>query len=453
LQPPTALSDALQRSSESVVISTKRVLVIAYFFPPLANSGTQRPLKFVKYLPQFGWTPTVLTVDTPPDKAVDDSLMGDIPPGVQVVRVPMLSEQIGTIAGSLACGILDRLKISEAVSWRMRSIWKEPDLYALWLPSARRAGLRLMRGTSYDAIIATGFPWTSLLLGRDLSRRTGRPFIADFRDPWSADDVFRTASTAPKRDRELAMERSVVKQASVVLSVSENMAQVMRDIHQTENKAKFVTITNGYDPDDSAKREQKPAPKAGTFRLVFTGVWRPGYGPDALYDAIEHLSKTNPSAISNLEVIAVGFPPGEGARRGLSKYICEFGRVSHNDALGWIETADALFLSIAGGAFQQLALPGKLFEYIASARPVIAMTNPDSEAARLLEDVGGGLVIRPGDLDRLTSTLIVACAGRLQVPPRNPKALTKYERRNLTEQLAMVLNRAMVTSAPDRVQV
>ena len=139
----------------------KRVLFLAYLFPPIANSGTQRPLKFVKYLSQYGWQPTVVTAAHADGHRVDEAMLADIPAGVAVERVPMLNEQVRDTI--LRCGRGTRLaaRVAEAVSWRLRDRFRTPDLYALWRPGARRAGARLMRDGDFDAIYATGFPWTT----------------------------------------------------------------------------------------------------------------------------------------------------------------------------------------------------------------------------------------------------------------------------------------------------
>jgi hypothetical protein len=168
----------------------KRVLFLAYLFPPIANSGTQRPLKFVKYLSQYGWQPTVVTAAHAGGHRVDTGMLADIPPDVDVVRVPMVNEwardAIQRVAGGTALG----RRFAESINWRMRAHFRRPDLYALWRPMARRAGLRVLRESRHDAIFATGFPWTTLLVGLDLSRATGLPLIADFRDPWVGEDLF-----------------------------------------------------------------------------------------------------------------------------------------------------------------------------------------------------------------------------------------------------------------------
>ena len=334
-----------------------------------------------------------------------------------------------------------RTRVSESISWRLRERWQQPDLYALWRPTARRAALRAFRDVGFDAIFATGFPWTSLLIGRDVSRATGRALVADFRDPWAADDLFNAGNAG-----DLALERSVVRQASAVISVSETMTGCMTAAYQDPDREKFVTIPNGYDPEDL----EVPAPPTHErFRIVYTGVWKPGYTLDALYDVIERLARSAPELVANVEVVAAGFTPGHAERRGLSKYITELGVVSHQEAVSLMYSADLLYLPNPAGSRQQWCLPGKTFEYLATGRPVLAVTEPDGEAGRLVQQIGGGVVISPNDSDRLERVIAEALARRtLTVPAQHRGGLEAFQRPALARRLATVLD--SVTRQPSR---
>jgi hypothetical protein len=299
--------------------------------------------------------------------------------------------------------------------------------------------LRLFRAVGFDAVYATGSPWSSLLVGRDIARQTGVPFVADFRDPWAGDDVFLSHLSATRRRRELALERSVVDQADAVVSVSDAMTELMRAIHANVPASRFVTIHNGYDPADLATCEAQQ--RSGKFRVVYTGNWAPDYNPGALYTAVERLESAHPDHVQNLEIVAAGFAPGEAARRRLSHLIREVGPVSHPSALGWMQSADALFLTVAGGAYQTHHLPGKLFEYLGTRRPIIAMADPEGETGRLIRRIGGGVVIPWNDSELLARTLFDAMkAGNLRVTPQDLSALAAFERSALAERLAGVLD-------------
>lgn len=423
----------------------KRVLFLAYLFPPIANSGTQRPLKFAKYLLEHGWAPTVLTAAAFHGHATDPELLADVPAEVDVVRVPMLSEGI---AGALRRGLGNRLggRLGDALAWRLRERYRSPDLFALWRPAVTREALRIFHRTGFDAIYATGAPWTSLLAGRDIATATGRPLIADFRDLWAGEHLFR--AERPPHDEELALERQVVERAHTVVTASATMTRCLSAAHPHVDDRKFVTIHNGF---DAADLRPRPVREAGqTFRIVFAGVWKEGYNPSELYDSLDWLRRSQPHILDGVEVTAAGFPPGEARRRGLGAIIKEVGIVGHREAVALMQSADVLYLSHVDPD-RQWVVPGKLYEYLASGSPVMALTHPDKETAQIIRAVGGGVAISPEDPGTLYHALGEVCRLKtFETPPRNQEALASFERRQLAAKLASVLNEACYTTRSTR---
>lgn len=416
----------------------KKVLFLAYLFPPIANSGTQRPLKFAKYLADYGWEPTVITASQFDGHNTDQGLVADLPDNVNVVRVPMLNEEIGNTIAWLTGGGRFGRKLGDAVRWRMQAHRRSPDLYAWWQPTVIREATKLLIGSRFDAIYATGFPWTSLLIGCELSRTTGIPLVADFRDLWAGENLFR--SERPPHDQELALERRVVQCATAVVTASASIGRQLAAAHPDVDEEKFVTIHNGFDAADFAADPQRPRVKR--FRIVFTGVWKEGYNPSELYDTIDWIRRSKPALLDEVEVIAAGFTPGEARRRGLTAYIDERGVVPHDEALSLMRSADILYLSHVDPQ-RQWVVPGKLYEYLASGSPVLALTHPERETAKIIAKVGGGIALSPEDPGTLFQALAEACRARtLNVPERNPDALAAFERRQLTAKLAAVLEDA-----------
>jgi hypothetical protein len=365
-----------------------------------------------------------------------------------VLRVPMLNERIArAITMMLGGGALGK-RVGDAVSWRMQQRWRSPDLYALWQPTVVRAALRIYRETGFDAIYATGFPWTSLMIGRAIAKATGRPFVADFRDLWSGESLFREGQ--PTHDVEVALERQVLEDATAVVSASESMTRSFVNLHPSLDADKFITIHNGFDPLDL---DVTPAAKEpGRFRIVYTGVWKEGYNPSELYHTIDWLKRSQPAVLDNVEVIAAGFKPGEARRRGLANYVKEVGVLPHDQAVALSRSADLLYLSHVHPD-RQWAVPGKLYEYFASGAPVLALTDLQGETARIIARVGGALAISPDDPGNLYHALLDACRlRRIAMPPRNDDALRVFERRHLAGRLAGILtdvsSRAGVRAEP-----
>ena len=416
----------------------KRVLFIVYYFPPLADSGTQRPLKFSKYLPDFGWHPIILTVDDPPNNDLDVSLLDEVRMGTRVLRVRMLSDSIGDVLGRCTFGIVDRKRVKEGVSWRLREVWHMPDVYALWRPSATRVATKLFKSEGFDAIYATGYPWTSLLIGRDISRATGVPLIADFRDPWVGDELFKPKPTASQWQRHFELESSVVQQAAIVVSTSDAITAKLQTAHSDVPRERFVTITNGFDPADATGGTSDLSRKSLKFRLVYTGVWQVGYGLDALYSIIQELARTVPSALRNFELVAAGFTPGMARRMGIEPWVTELGKLPHRDALALMRTADALFAT----APQPSAIASKLFEYLAADRPIVLVSRPDGESARLIKRTGGGISISPDNREELKALLSsIGGGGTVEIPPQDPAQVSGLTRNALTGRLAHLLDR------------
>ena len=416
----------------------KRVLVLAYLFPPIANSGTQRPLKFVKYLAENGWEPIVVTAAQFHGQPVDHKLIDEIPKNVRVHRVPMLNERVADMIAAALGGTALGKRAGEAVRWRMQARRCTPDLYASWIPTALRAAKNIFRETGFDAVFATGYPWSTLQLGREVARATGRPLIVDFRDLWAGDTW--PSDQRMAHELELAAERAVVESAAVVVCTSDKMCRLMANTHPSVDEAKFVAIHNGYDADNFA--DVVPAPMTNKFRIVYTGVWKDVYNPGALYNSIDWIRRSAPEALEHVEVIAAGFRPREARMRGLSRYINEVGILPHREALSLMRSAHLLYLTHEDQD-RQWAVPGKLYEYLASGRPVIANTIPDGEAARIIARVGGGKVVSPADPGELYHALLDACRSKsMRVPPVDPDALASFERRALTAKLAAVLSAA-----------
>src|SRR3954447_4054037 len=160
----------------------KRVLVIAYFFPPLGGAGVQRTLKHVKYLPEFGWEPVVLTTSSRSYPALDPSLEAEIGAGVPVIRagaIPVLGR-----ARVLGGEALRRLRLQSA-----GAALTFPDEYAEWVPGAIRAGVRAAREHDVEAIYVSSPPFSAVVAALEIRRRTGLPLVTDFRDEWVANDL------------------------------------------------------------------------------------------------------------------------------------------------------------------------------------------------------------------------------------------------------------------------
>jgi len=418
----------------------KKVLFIACLYPPIANSGTQRSVKFTNYLPDYGWEPTVLTVENAMEKMLEPALLQEVRPGTRIERVPFMSDLVARKIGKIFRLLLPEVRVAEGLSWRFQNIWKCPDLWATWRPTAVRRAVELFQIEEYDCIFATGFPWTSFLVARDIAQRTGKPYVLDFRDLWTSWEADWDSSSRFVRWLSNRQELIVVRDASAIITVSDTLARVLTDMLPISSECPVVSITNGYDPVDF-QVEQARTNSNGKVRIVYTGVWKAGYSPKALYDAMQLIQRDFPDVVQRLDVLCAGFPPGSYGQNSLDNMVQELGRVAHSEAIALMKSADALFLPVAEGDYAIGSLPGKLFEYLGSGKPIIAVVPAESEVAQVLNRIGGAIRLDPGDINGLAKVLVdIAQAGGPTWGISDPSLTACYKRRYLTSKLAEVLS-------------
>jgi glycosyltransferase involved in cell wall biosynthesis len=414
----------------------KKVLIVAYLYPPIFNSGTRRSLEFVNHLPDHGWEPTVLTVADPDAGECDPALLAEVRPGTRIERVPSAPARLTAWLMPLLGKRVDPVRLKAALQWRMATLWRVPDVCAGWVPGAVARACELHREHRFDAIYATGWPWSDFLVARKAGARTGVPYVVDYRDLWKPAEVEWDQATTLQRLLNPRLERQVLRHAAGVIATT---ASFLRLLPQELLPRHRFAITNGYDDQDFAGIAAE-GPPPGEVRIVYTGVWRPGYGPDDLYAAVRLLRQRGSPAAGRLRIACAGFAPGRAAEYGIADCVSERGRVSHAEALAMMCGADALYLPVSKGVYEFASIPGKLFEYLGSGRPVLASAQAGSEVAGVIAQVGGALRLEPGDVEALADSLEALCEGRAAFPPRDAAALAGYTRAGLTGKLAAALD-------------
>jgi glycosyltransferase involved in cell wall biosynthesis len=411
----------------------RRVLFIAYLYPPIANSGTRRSLAFANHLPDLGWEPLVLTLEPEPQAPLDAELLAEVRPGTRIERVALQSRLrarrwAGWLPGSLG------KRVVEALAWRLRARANVPDEAAGWLAPAVERAVAWHDAAGFDAIYASGWPWTGFLIAREVSRRTGKPYVLDYRDQWTpSGDMSWEQVSAEQARQNPALERLAARDAAAIVTVTQALVDsIARDC----DRSGLHLITNGFEPKDFAG-DVTPLGD-GLLRITYTGVWRPGYGLQDLYAAIALLKAQGRPELARLRVQAAGFKPGHAAQAGVTDWVTEFGPVPHGQALTLMKQADLLYLPVPTGYYATASLPGKLFEYLACGRPVLAVVPEGSEVARVLEDTGGGVRCEPGDVAGLAEVLLGWLKGEARMAP--PSGIERYSRAATTRRLAQVLD-------------
>jgi glycosyltransferase involved in cell wall biosynthesis len=411
------------------------VLVVAYFFPPLGGGGVQRTLKFIKYLPQCGWKPVVVTPRQAPTRLTDADLAAEIPTQARILRT-------------------GDLRLPSWMPWRVRA-WITRWLFMVddhigWYGYAMKASQQCIREEDVQAIYSTSAPYTDHLIAYRLKRRNNLPWVADFRDPWVGNF---SASFPTRLHQRLAerLESAVVHAADRVLVVSEPMRGAMLARYPDLPAAKVVLLPNGYDRQDFASLQPEviqAADEANRFLLVYSGSF---YGrrqtAEKFLLALKQIIEAGLVPKERLRVRFVG-NSGKGTLDlietiGLKEVCQTTGYLPHRQSLAHLMAADVLLLIVGRGPGSEAVFTGKIFEYLASGKTILCLADPGA-AADLVREAQAGVVVDPEDIeaiaDQIKELYLRWVDGALNRQQAKPEVVERYERSALTGQLAAVLN-------------
>jgi len=434
------------RSSKSEM---NKVLVITYYWPPSGGGGVQRWLKFVKYLPEFGWEPIVYTPVNQNAPATDESLSTDISTDLKIIQQPIWEpynlyrfisgrEKEDNLGASFATGKNSNRIIENLANW-IRSNLFIPDARKFWIRPSVTFLKKYIQEENIQIVVTTGPPHSMHLIGLKLKKRTGIKWLADFRDPWTDIDYYdqlRLTKWADKRHHQL--EKQVLGNADLVTCVSEsNKEKLGKKI-----SADIRVITNGYDEDDILSVSAIPDKK---FTLVHIGTFMANRNPDLLWDIIAEAVHENEDFKNDFELHLVGKTDKqivyELEKRNLIPHVKIKEPVSHKEAIQLQKNAQVLLLTVNKTGDPKGMVTGKVFEYLVSDRPILAIGPEDGDLARILKDTRTGVISDFNDKDGLKKKLLTFYndykQGKLTVKSKN---LDKYSRKNLTKIMADFLN-------------
>ena len=411
----------------------KRLLIISYYWPPTGGSGVQRWVKFSKYLPEHGWQPVIYTPENPERLAYDESLLADIPECTEVIRRRIVEpyglyrKLFGRSGGEVNPLNSSGKSLKSKLSRVVRGNLFIPDPRVSWVRCSVRFLKKYLREHPVDAVVTTGPPQSMHLIGRGLKRSLGLPWIADFRDPWTRMFYYKHLCLSKFADRKHhRLEQGVLDEADLVLAVS----PPVRDDFQAQTGTPVHLITNGYDEDDFPVREPGSR-KDGKFRIVHTGLFAADGNPLKLWDALARRCREDEDFAQRLEIRLAGktdAPVLEAIReRGLGAQLVDLGYLPHSRVVQEQQEADLLILPLRHEPEYAKVLPGKIFEYIASGRPVLGIGQEDGAAAAILRDSGAG---RMYDWDREDKFLEF-----MDMDHEAAEGAARYSRKALTRQL------------------
>lgn len=418
----------------------KKVLIITYYWPPSGGAGVQRWLKFVKYLPEFGIEPLVLTVDAEQAAypVVDASLEKDIAPETQVFRTScidyfkfyrLFSGKKDLPTGGISSGGKSSLK--QKIMGFVRGNLLLPDPRRGWNSYAYAKAAELIRTYNIDTVVTTSPPHSTQLIGLKLKQKLGIRWIADLRDPWT--DIyyynqFYHTSIAKAIDK--TYERKVVEHADALITVSADLARIYSNKTTAPVQNKIHIIPNGFDESDFP-------PEVNTIQdepvITYTGTLSDEYD---LHGFIRAMHDNN---ASNLRLRFVG------KVSATQQHLLEdlpikpeyIGHVPHHASIQHLMNARILLLVIPKVTNNRGILTGKFFEYLATGKPVLAIGPCDGDLAEIIKSTGCGSIYDYSDWEGISRFIELHKTSAHHILP-SEKAMA-YSRRNLTKQLSTVL--------------
>jgi glycosyltransferase involved in cell wall biosynthesis len=451
--------------------------MVSYYFPPAGGPGVQRVAKHVKFLRDFGYEPIVLTATAedyskPSELSAptDASLAGEVPEDIEVERVA--SKQPFRLIGWLRSMRLDAL----------RELVFIPDTAITWIRPAVRRAREIARRRQIALVYTSVKPHSVAIIGLMLKRALGVPWVIDFRDPWTQ-YFLATFPTRLHFRLEQWLERFLLRRADHIITITPTARENLLSWCKFLSPERVSVITNGFD-DEDFDAPAKRAATNGSFRFVYSGVfcgapldtagsqpnlseraWRGlrrwfsytprrfdrlTHSPKFLLDALRDLFNEKPELQGKIKLLHIGpFDKANSdyARKlGIENALEAPGYVSHSRAVELVSSADALFFCLADSETGERndCVPQKVYEYLGSRRPVLALT-PEGDARDFFSRAGTAVVCDPRSISEIKAGIVALAQGSFE-PHSNEEFIRRFQRRSLTRQLATVFDRVLAGS-------
>lgn len=424
----------------------KKVLIITYYWPPAGGPGVQRWLKFVKYLREFNIDPIVYVPENPDYPMEDTSFLTEVPSGITILKRPILEPyRLASVFSKkktkrISKGVIssENQSVIEKLMLWVRGNFFIPDARKFWVkPSVTFLG-KYLAENNISTIITTGPPHSLHLIGMELQDKTGVKWIADFRDPWTTigyHKALKLTKSSELKHKEL--EKKVLQAADQLIVTSYTTKKEFQRITDTP----IEVITNGYDVHyfNQTALDNK-------FTLSHIGSLLSGRNPQVLWEVLAELKKESDSFSNDLKIQLVGVISdaviNSLKENGLENDLHQNAYVAHSEALKLQRTSQVLMLIEIDSKETQCIIPGKLFEYMAAERPILAIGPEEWDAAQIIRETNTGKTFGYKSRERLKSAVweyyLSYKKNELKV---YPIGLQKYTRRALTEHLSRIIKR------------
>lgn len=423
----------------------KKVLIITYYWPPAGGPGVQRWLKFVKYLPGFGIQPIVYIPENPTYPLLDEGLLNEVSPDVTILKNKIIEPYGWASAFSksstkkISSGIIPHKRkqsfLQRIMLWIRGNLFI-PDARVLWVKPSVSYLSKYIVENGIDTIITTGPPHSLHLIGLKIKEKHNLKWIADFRDPWTTigyHKALKLSSFAAQKHRTL--EKQVLTTADTILVTSPTTKQEF----QALTTKPIAVITNGYDVEAIPKQTLDEK-----FTIAHIGSFLSERNPRILWKAFSELIAENVDFETHFQLKLIGAVSREVLDAieefRLSGYVNNMGYVSHKDAVAEQRKSQVLLLVEIDSEETKCIIPGKLFEYLVSERPIIAIGPEEADFSSIIKTTNTGVFITYDDKDKLKDSILLYFNQYLQGNLKaNAIGLQQYSRKNLTGQLAQLL--------------
>lgn len=438
----------------------RRVLFISYAFPPTGGGGVQRSVKFAKYLPKFAWRPTILTVANPSVPVHDHDFASDLDPTMNIVRARTLEPGYAVKKQIVDNGTGTRksTRFLRSILRNLSARFFQPDPQILWNPQAYRAAKRTLRSVSHDAILVTGPPFSSFLLGCKLKQKFGLPLILDFRDEWMI--ACRYLENQQQRDKGFHKQQTMMLKTlqfadAVITTTQASASELQKHCDEINSRARVICIYNGFDPDD-IDGVALPSPRSEKLQITYTGTLWKLTDISPFVSALVALHQASPERCARLKLSIAGrrTPPQDVVLERLNdtKFTIEpHGYLAHKQSLQLATDSDILLLLLSDQPGAERVVPAKLFEYLALGKTILAIV-PLGETRNLMRGQPNCHLFHPSETDKIARWLSIRLdahslhhsGNSIPTGSSADAALTsEFSRLNLTSQLADVLQKSI----------
>ena len=427
-----------------------KVLIITYYWPPASGPGVQRFLKICKYLRMFEWEPIVLTVRNGSYPSFDETLIHDIPDNLSVYKTQtcepftLFNKFSGKKGRDSSVGFINmnqKKSLFQRIAFFIRANFFIPDARIGWKSFALRQAYRIIKKEQIDAVITTGPPHSTHLIGHKLKYKFHLPWIADFRDPWTTvyyNEIFPRTKFTEKLDYHL--ESKVLRESDLVTVVSHGLKEEYMGRAQ-----RLEIIYNGYDEEDVIHSATE---KSNIFTLSYIGNLKPNQNITMLWEALNELKKeiNHFSQLFRLRFIGnIDNQILEDVNHNNLQDITETKSfVPHREATKLMSASNMLLFIVPFVTNNRLIITGKLFEYIASQTPILSIGPTGGNAAKILSESGRDDMITYDDKEQCKQLIKQYFQEWIkieyQLKKHSNQNIEKYSRRYLTKLLSNYLN-------------